>query len=126
MSEAPMRLDPRRSRGKPDPIEWLRSKYDDATVEVYGEATLQALDEWDVGPELADGDELLDDVRPLATVDLGEFKPTETEIDFDNPAERLKTSVDDIGGEQRFEARYLYEAFDENTALLTRKIDSDE
>lgn len=110
-------------RGLPDPIDRLRTEHGDATVEVYGEATLQALDEWS---DVDDIDELLTDVRPLATVDLSEFAPVKTEIDFDDRVERLKASVEPVDGEEYFEARYLDEAFDENVALLTREIDSDE
>jgi hypothetical protein len=108
-----------------DPIQDLREEHGDATVEVYGEATLRALDEWDV-----DGDgvhELLSGVRPLATVDLGELAPTETDIDpDDHPIEdRLKGVHEVAGGEEYIETRRLYEAHEANAALLIHEAESE-
>lgn len=114
-------------RARPDPIERLRTDHGDATVEVYGEATLQALDERGSGPKPSEGGELLEDVRPLATVDLSKFQPVEADLGvLDDPVDRLKVSAEDVDGEQFLEARYVYEAFEQNAVLLTRAIDDDE
>lgn len=107
----------------PDPIEQLRDSHGDATVEVYGDATLQALQEWGGVEDIG---ELLGDVRALATVDLSEFGPIAAEKTADlSIGERLASSASSVSGEQTFEARYLYEAFEENDAVLSHEIDNE-
>lgn len=112
-------------RSGPDPIQKLRTDLGDATVEVYGDATLQAIDEHG---DVANIPQLLSDVRPLATLNLGALAPVEANVDLDDYSleDRLKAVSTHSGGEEHVEARYFYEAHDQNGALLIYEIDSDE